>query len=93
MTTQAQKDNGLITVLYNRYKHQRLPRTLALKEKVERGETLDDFDTSFLMDVLNGVSDVMPIMERHPECRKLATDMVNLCCEISEKGLENEKKV
>ena len=93
MTTQSEKDLGLMTVLYDRYQHQRLPRALALKEKVERGETLDDFDTSFLIEVLKGVNEAMPIMERHPKCRKLANNMINLCSEISKKDLENEKKI
>lgn len=91
MNTQIQNDAGLMTVLLQRYQNQRLPRALALKAKVDRGDTLDNFDTSFLMEVLDGVSEIKPILERHPECRKLATSMVSFCNVITEKGLQNEK--
>jgi hypothetical protein len=42
------KDAGLIQVLAERLETQRLPRALALKEKVDRGATLDEFDIEFL---------------------------------------------
>lgn len=45
------KDAGLIQVLAERMESQRLPRALSLKEKVDQGETLDDFDIKFLEDI------------------------------------------
>ena len=45
------KDAGLIQVLAERMKTQRLPRVLSLKEKVEQGETLNEFDIHFLEEV------------------------------------------
>ena len=91
MSTQKQKDAGLISVLLDRYQKYRLPRTLAIKEKVDRGEVLNTFDITFLKQVISGMGEIRPLLERHPECRKLATSMVTLCHEISGKGLENER--
>lgn len=89
----TQEDTGLITVLLERFEKQRLPRALALKEKVERGESLNDMDLMFLKDVMEGVSDIKPLLNRHPECKQLITKMVNLCNEIATKGVSNEKVV
>ena len=41
-------DEGVLTVIVERMQEQRYPRALELKEKVDRGETLEDFDIDFL---------------------------------------------
>lgn len=91
MMNQVQNDTGLMTVLVERFEKQRLPRALALKEKVERGEPLISFDILFLKEVADSVNDLKPLLDRHPECHRLATQMINLCKDIAEKGLLNEK--
>ena len=90
MMNQTQADRGLIAVLRERYNKQRLPRALALKDKVERGEPLTRFDILFLQDVVAGVNEIKPLLGRHPECHGLATHMINLCKDIAQKGLLNE---
>lgn len=91
MSTQQEKDAGLITVLTERYHKQRLPRALALKDKVDRGEVLDDFDTAFIQEVLDGIREIQPLIHRHHECLALVSNMLSLCNEIEAKDLENEK--
>ena len=46
--TESSKDTGVKLALIERFKTQRLPRALALKEKVDRGELLSDQDLAFL---------------------------------------------
>ena len=89
--TDTSKDAGLIQVLAERLETQRLPRALALKEKVERGDTLSDFDIQFLDDVFKDAHDIRALVERHPEWHELVSKMVRLYKEITDKGLENEK--
>ena len=45
-------DEGTIVALLDRFRLQRLPQALALKEKVDAGETLDDHDIAFLEQLL-----------------------------------------
>jgi hypothetical protein len=85
-------DAGLGQVIVERLRSQRLPRALALKEKVDRGEPLDDFDLNFLQEVLKDSAAIRPYVDAHPESHELAAKMSNLYNEIAQKGLENAKK-
>ena len=85
------KDAGLIQVLAERLETQRLPRALSLKEKVDQGETLDDFDIKFLEEVFKDAQSVRGLVDRHPEWQDLAAKLIHLYKEITDKALENEK--
>jgi hypothetical protein len=88
---ESSKDAGMIAVLVERLEKQRLPRALSLKEKVDGGEKLDDFDLAFLDEVFADSAKIRPLLDRHPEYQSLATRMLSLYKEITEKALENEK--
>ncbi len=85
------KDAGLIQVLAKRLETKRLPWALSLKEKVDRGETLDEFDIQFLTEVFEDAQHIRPLVDRHPEWQDLATRLVQLYKEITDKALENEQ--
>ena len=89
--SKSSEDLGLITVLLERLETQRLPRALALKDKVNRGECLDDFDLGFLNEVFADTSSIRPFLAQHPEYQELAARMMHLYKEITEKALQNEK--
>jgi len=84
-------DEGLIQVLAERLERRRLPRALSLKEKVDRGETLNEFDIEFLEEVFKDAQSVRTLLERHPEWQDLAAKLIQLYKEITDKALENEK--
>lgn len=84
-------DTGTITVLMERLEKQRLPRILALKEKVDNGEPLDETNLDFLEKVFSDAKYVMPLLERHPEYQSLAMKMLALYKEITEKALQLER--
>lgn len=84
-------DDGLIFVLMERFEKIRLPRALSLKEKVDGGAVLDDYDIAFLEEVFSDSNKIKPLLDRHPEYQELATRVLTLYGEITEKALENEK--
>lgn len=92
MVDQYDKEAGLIHVLVERHNKQRLPRALSLKEKVERGEELTNFDVNFIKEVSSGMTQIIPLIKHRPACQKMATEMMNLCNEIVEKALLNENE-
>lgn len=86
------KDIGLLVVLMERLEKQRLPRILSLKEKVDRGEALDEMDLDFLEKVMSDAKKAIPLIGRHKEYQELASKLVGLYAEITEKDLQLEKK-
>ncbi len=89
--SESSEDLGLITVLLERLETQRLPRALALKDKVNRGECLDDFDLGFLNEVFADTNNLRSLVARHPEYQELVARMMDLYKQITDKALQNEK--
>lgn len=89
--SESSPDAGLIAVLMERFEKQRLPRALSLKDKVDRGEVLDDFDLAFLEEVFADANTIKPLLDRHPDYQPLAARMIGLYKEITDKAMQNEK--
>lgn len=90
--SESSRDAGVIQVLLERFETQRLPRALDLKQKVDRGEPLDEYDIHFLEQVFADAEKIRPFRTRHPEYEELVARVIHLYKEITEKALENEKK-
>ncbi len=90
--TDDSKDAGLIQVLAARMEKIRLPMAMSLKEKVDRGETLNDFDIRFLEEVSKDSQEIRGLLERHPEWNELVSKILHLYKEITDKAVENAKK-
>lgn len=88
----SSNDAGLIQVLVERLEKQRLPRALAIKQSVDRGEPLGDMDLDFLQEVLRDAGQIAPLVQAYPEWQDLAGRMMQLYKSITEKALENEKR-
>jgi len=85
-------DAGTIQVLLERLEKFRLPRALAVKQRVDAGEKLDELDIEFLNEVLAEAQQVQSLIPRHPEYQPLANRVVHLYDEITRKALENERR-
>ena len=90
--SKAAEDIGVIIALVNRFTEQRLPKVIAVKERVELGECLSEYDIKFLDEVLKDANRIMPLIDKHPEWQPLALRAISLYQEITEKALENEKQ-
>jgi hypothetical protein len=89
--TEVSKDTGIAMVLLERLRTQRLPRAFALKEKVDRGERLDDGDLAFLHEVFETAEQIKQMVDRYPEYQDIYASALHLYKEITEKALANER--
>jgi len=85
------KDLGVIAVLAKRMVEERLPKALAMKERVDKGGLLNDLDLAFLEQVVKDAGQIRPMMEKDPRVRDAAGQMLQLYKEITDKALANEK--
>lgn len=88
---QVSKELGVIAVLAKRMVEERLPKALALKERVDRGETLNGLDLNFLEQIVKDAGEIMPKVKDDPRAMQVAARMLQLYKEITAKALENEQ--
>ena len=88
---QSKKDKLVIAAALNRLTKENLPRTLSLKEKVDAGEVLSEYDLKFLHRILDNTDDLNAIVERNPEYKELRSKGIGLVHDVLAKSAENEK--
>ena len=82
---------GTVQVVLDRLNQFRLPRALNLKERVDRGEKLDDHDLAFLRRVFDDASTASKLAAQDPKLRSLVSQLISLYSHITTKALENEQ--
>ena len=85
-------NEGIIQVLLERLTQYRLPRAVALKQRVDAGGLLDDNDIEFLGRVLEDAASARVLMERHPELHELAGQLASLYSDIIATATKNEQQ-
>ena len=90
--SEMSKDLGVIAVLAKRMVEERLPKALALKERVDRGEVLNELDLAFLEQVVTDANASRHLVKDNPQVAEVAGRMLQLYTEITAKALENEQE-
>jgi len=90
--SQHTDDMATLQTLLDRLVKFRLPRAMALKERVDAGERMTDSDIAFMKDALEDAQNGQQFVARNPEFHSLGVQLVQLYEEIVEKATENEKK-
>ncbi len=70
---------------------ERLPKALALKERVDRGEVLNELDLAFLEQVVQDARHIQPMIDASPSVKEVAGRMLHLYNEITQKAFDNEQ--
>jgi len=82
---------GVIQSLVQEYEHQRCPRLFRLKDKIDRGEAINDVDLEYICKQLKDASLAMHLTVNYPELREFCLIMGHLCKDICDGALENQK--
>ena len=84
---------GAMVMVMSRLHRYRLPRIMAIKEALDRGETLDEWSTAYLKRVLEDARQVISfIIEKHPEYHNLYGRVASFYKQLTDKALENAKR-
>ena len=87
----SSQQEGMMVTLTQRFERQRLPRIMAIKEYVDQGRTLSDYDREFLEVVMRDARTNIRHVEDIPECRHLFMQLVHLYKQIIDRAMANEK--
>ena len=80
-----------ITIVLLKHLNQILPDSLWIKNRVDKGELLNDDDIAFLNETLNDAHIIKNLIVSQPEWQPLFVDAVHLYQGITAKALENQQ--
>lgn len=88
----AVKQDGMMVTLMQRFRTQRLPRILEIKEHVDRGGRLSEYDRLFLDEAMHDAQRNIRHVEDIPECQRLFIQLAHLYKQIMDKAVDNENR-
>ncbi|WP_417362315.1 hypothetical protein [Gallaecimonas pentaromativorans] len=86
-----EQSNGVVLALLEQLNDHHIPRLLKLKEKVEEGSRLDDYDLRFLKDAISVAEEEKDLIHQHPELNELAGQLYHLYNLITDQAIVNER--
>ena len=81
-----------MVTLMERFRTQRLPRILEIKEQVDQGNRLGEYDRLFLEEVIKDAQRNIRHVEEIPECQHMFIQLAHLYKQIMDKAVENEQQ-
>ena len=90
--TNHRQQNGMMVTLMERFKTQRLPRIMEIKEQVDQGNRLGEYDRLFLEEVIKDAQRNIRYVEEIPEFQHMFIQLAHLYKQIMDKAVENEQQ-
>lgn len=88
----SEHEDGTIQVLLDRLTQFRLPRAIALKDRIDAGGLLEDSDIEFLKRVLEDAASAKSLIKNHPELHELSARLSSLYSDIITTAMKNEQQ-
>ena len=88
--TMSRKDLGMAQVLLKRLNEELLPQALSMKQRVDKGERLTEYDRRILAQVAEDSRVILPLVERLPQFKTVADEAMSLFAYIAAKDRDNE---
>ncbi|MBE9560435.1 MAG: hypothetical protein IMF15_06570 [Proteobacteria bacterium] len=83
---------GIMQTLLLEFERHRLPRLLRLRDKVDRGEVLNEVDFEFLCKEIDDACITKHLIVSYPELEEFCLHMGHMFKELCDRAVENEKK-
>ena len=88
----TEKQDGMMVTLMQRFRTQRLPRILEIKEHVDSGSRLSEYDRIFLEEAMHDAQRNIRHVEDIPEYQRLFIQLAHLYKQIMDKAVDNENR-
>ncbi len=85
-------NEALIRVMMTNFQRHELERVLDIKQTVDAGSPLAEYDIAFMGQLCQEAIDSMRLVGEFPEYQNVFVQAVQLFKEITEKGLANEAR-
>ena len=88
---QQMASQQLMVVMLENLVQQTLPRTFAIRQKLERGEVLLGSEIDFFMEVIEKVNHCQRNFMYDAQCQVIFTTVSHLLLKVADKALQNEQ--
>lgn len=84
-------DIGIIQAILECFEKHHLPRVVEIKEKLDRGDILNEFDIEYMSEAIHDNCGLMPYLGRHPDYESLVSKVIHYYKSITDEALANER--